>query len=77
MGGRERNIEAYRQARSEIAEHRGEYVTVRNGRIVGFSRSFDEAFRMAQGDPDALVLEAGAEPIGEPARLGAHTWREA
>ncbi|MBI3971204.1 MAG: hypothetical protein HY332_07925 [Chloroflexi bacterium] len=75
MEGREWNVQVYAQAREQLAQYRGQYVTVRHGRIVAISPTFDEAFRLAEGDPDALVLQIGAEPVREPARLGSRTWR--
>jgi hypothetical protein len=75
--GRELNLAAYESAKPELARHLGKYVTVRNGRIVAFSATFDEAFRLAAGDPDALVLEAGAEPVRGAVRLGSRAWRAA
>ena len=74
--GRERNLAAYEAAKAEIARHRGQYVTVRGGRIVAYSATFEEAFRLADGDPDALVLEAGAEPVRGAVRLGSRAWGE-
>jgi hypothetical protein len=75
--GRQRNLAAYERARSELAQHRGQYVAVRDGRIIAYSATFDEAVRLAEGDPDALVLEAGAEPVRGPVRLGSRAWHEA
>ena len=77
MNGRERNLAAFDASAEEIGRHRGQYVTVRDGRIVAYSSTFEQAFRLAAGDPDALVLEAGAQPVRDPVRLGARAWRGA
>ncbi|MGH2351238.1 MAG: DUF5678 domain-containing protein [Chloroflexota bacterium] len=74
MRDRERNLGAYERAGEELTRHHGEYVVVRDGRIVAFRPTFEEAFRLADGDPDALVLQAGARPVREPVRLGSRTW---
>ena len=77
MDGRKHNISVYERERDEIEKHRGTYVTVRSGRVLGYSATFDEALKLAGDDPDALVLEAGSEPLRGTVRFSSSSWRRA
>jgi hypothetical protein len=65
------NLEAYSQHRAQLeAEHRGEYVAVAGGRIVGVYPSADKAERAVAQYPYKLVFEIGAQPKLAPLFIG-------
>lgn len=67
---RERNLEAYNRRRAELeAEHRGEYVAVASGRIVGVYPTFDEACAAVEQHETKLVFEIGDRPDLGPLRI--------
>jgi len=65
----ERNLKAYNRQRAELeAHHRGEYVAVANGEVLGWSSSLDEAMRIAEPFAHKLVFQIGTEPVLSPLR---------
>jgi hypothetical protein len=65
----EANLAAYRLRQQELeAEHRGDYVAITGGCIIGVYPSFDEAQAAVTQHQRVLVFEIGTEPILSPLR---------
>jgi hypothetical protein len=66
----ERNLQAYREQQAELeAKHRGEYVAVAGGRVVGVYPDFEAACAAVEQDRMKLVFQIGDRPDLGPIRL--------
>lgn len=66
---RDLNLAAYDQRRAALeAKHRGEYVAVAGGCIVGVYPSFEEADNAVAECQEKLVFEIGTQPALSPVR---------
>jgi hypothetical protein len=69
-GEQDRNLEAYQQQQAKLeAEHRGEYVAVAGGRVVGVYPDFDTACAAVERYKTKFVFEIGDLPSLSPLRL--------
>jgi hypothetical protein len=66
----DKNLKAYLEQQAELeAQHRGEYVAVAGGRVVGIYPDFEAACAAVTRYRHKLVFEIGDVPILAPLRL--------